>query len=182
MCNLKMSMRLCREHMLASPHSSCCTCHSLLELEQAAVSTLHVSYSRAARGACAAALPAAAAAVPLYTLFCAPITCIMHCRLPVKSNSDRDALLALVAEVVVESHSVLVFCAGRAAAQSCASMLATELGRLVGQPSPSQAAARQELVEELRVALAGAVNADLERMIGEQQPAVPASRPPAATQ
>jgi Lhr-like helicase len=90
----------------------------------------------------------------------------MHCRLPLKGSSDREALLALVAEVVVESHSALVFCAGRAAAQSCASMLATELGRLVGPPSPAQAAARQELVEELRVALAGAVNADLERMIG----------------
>jgi hypothetical protein len=84
----------------------------------------------------------------------------------VQGGSDRDALLALVAEVVVEAHSVLMFCAGRAAAQSCASMLATELGRLVGPPSAAQAAARRELVEELRVALAGAVNADLERMIG----------------
>uniref|UniRef100_A0A383VNY9 DNA-directed DNA polymerase n=1 Tax=Tetradesmus obliquus TaxID=3088 RepID=A0A383VNY9_TETOB len=86
-------------------------------------------------------------------------------RLPVQGKSDRDALLALVAEVVVESHSVLVFCAGRAAAQSCAAMLAGELGRLVGPPSAAQAAARAELVAELRVALAGGVNAELERMM-----------------
>lgn len=33
---------------------------------------------------------------------------------------DKDRLLPLVAEVVAEGHSVLVFCAGRAQCKSCA--------------------------------------------------------------
>lgn len=93
------------------------------------------------------------------------------CRLPGKSGShdkaaEQENLLALVAEVAVEQHSTLVFCASRHAAESCARLLAKQLGRLIGPPTASQAAARSELVEQLRIALAGYSNQDLEHMMG----------------
>jgi hypothetical protein len=50
-------------------------------------------------------------------------------RLPVSGKNDRESLVALVSEVVSEGHSVLVFCGGRAAAQSCAGLLVSQLHR-----------------------------------------------------
>eukprot|EP00878_Enallax_costatus_P029732 GHUV01032275.1.p1 GENE.GHUV01032275.1~~GHUV01032275.1.p1 ORF type:complete len:187 (+),score=48.44 GHUV01032275.1:326-886(+) len=70
-------------------------------------------------------------------------------RLPVKGKDDKWSLLALVSEVVREGHSVLIFCASRHAAQSCAAMLSKELAAYVGKPSQEQKAAREELVSRL---------------------------------
>eukprot|EP00878_Enallax_costatus_P026280 GHUV01028184.1.p3 GENE.GHUV01028184.1~~GHUV01028184.1.p3 ORF type:complete len:120 (-),score=27.01 GHUV01028184.1:33-392(-) len=74
---------------------------------------------------------------------------LQSCRLPVKGKDDKWSLLALVSEVVREGHSVLIFCASRHAAQSCAAMLSKELAAYVGKPSQEQKAAREELVSRL---------------------------------
>lgn len=70
-------------------------------------------------------------------------------------------------QVVAERHSVLVFCAGRAAAQSCATMLSQQLPKRPGcAPDAALAAARADLVEQLRVALSGSTDPAFEKLLG----------------
>lgn len=70
-------------------------------------------------------------------------------------------------QVVAERHSVLVFCAGRAACQSCAAMLADQLMKRLGPPDPAAAAARSDLIEQLRIALSGSSDPAFEKLLGE---------------
>lgn len=62
---------------------------------------------------------------------------------------------------------MLVFCAGRAASQSCAEVLSKELPKRLGPPSADAAAARAELIESLRIALSGSTEAAFEKLLGE---------------
>eukprot|EP00873_Tetraselmis_striata_P036620 jgi/Tetstr1/456884/TSEL_043555.t1 len=68
-----------------------------------------------------------------------------------KAVQDEDGLLRLVAEVVAEGHSVLVFCQSRQQCQSCATRMAAALPEVVwgahGRPWPPAQA------EQLRAAL-----------------------------
>eukprot|EP00798_Chlamydomonas_sp_ICE-L_P011821 gene11821-33942_t len=86
------------------------------------------------------------------------------------SSRDKDGLVHLIAEVASEQHSTLVFCAGRAACQSCASLIADLLPGQLGQEGAAPAdkvAARLSLIEELRVAMGGHSNTLLERLIAD---------------
>lgn len=87
-------------------------------------------------------------------------------QLPPSVDMDRDHLLPLVSEVVSEGHSVLIFCAGRAACQSCAKMLAQHLPALLGPPTPDQGLARQALVDDIKEALSGYCSPDMAYLIG----------------
>lgn len=63
---------------------------------------------------------------------------------------------------------MLVFCAGRASAQNCAVRLSQELPKLLGAPSAAAAAARADLIEQLRLSLSGCADPALEKLLGEQ--------------
>jgi hypothetical protein len=71
-------------------------------------------------------------------------------------------------QVAAEGHSVLVFCAGRASAQNCAVRLSQELPKLLGPPGAAAAAARADLIEQLRLSLSGCADPAFEKLLGEQ--------------
>ncbi|GAX85126.1 hypothetical protein CEUSTIGMA_g12546.t1 [Chlamydomonas eustigma] len=69
---------------------------------------------------------------------------------------DKDGLVALVAEVVAEGHSCLVFCGTRSGTEVCAAQLASQLPR-----AQALEERRVALVEELMLATGGHANSKL---------------------
>ncbi|KAK9815292.1 hypothetical protein WJX72_001157 [[Myrmecia] bisecta] len=78
---------------------------------------------------------------------------------------DRDRILPLIAEVVADGDSVLVFCAGRKQCQSCAELVAELLPEVLqgGSISAEMAAQRALLIEEMKAAMGGFSNASLQK-------------------
>ncbi|BDA50034.1 DNA polymerase theta [Coccomyxa sp. Obi] len=86
-------------------------------------------------------------------------------QLPESDVRDRDLLLPLVAEVVGEAGSVLVFCASRKQCQSCAELIADLLPGHVPPVSEEVRQAREDLAEGMRGAMGGFADAALERLM-----------------
>ncbi len=92
--------------------------------------------------------------------------------LPTVSNPKRDPdrLVPLIAEVVVQGHSALVFCATRKACETCAQLLMELLPLAVaaGLDGPQAAALQQrrlQLLSEMRLAMGAPVPEKLEQAI-----------------
>ena len=85
----------------------------------------------------------------------------------VRSRRPRARGACRLLQVVAESHSVLVFCSGRQASKSCAEMLSRELVKRLGPPSAAAAAARADLIEQLRIALSGSSDEKFEQLLGK---------------
>jgi replicative superfamily II helicase len=89
--------------------------------------------------------------------------------LPGSIPCDKDRILPLVAEVVAEGHSVLLFCAGRSPAEACASLIAAHLPQLVtvDQGMAEVMEERQRLLAQLQEDMGGYKNELLEKLICE---------------
>ncbi|MEW5302206.1 MAG: hypothetical protein WDW36_005009 [Sanguina aurantia] len=81
-------------------------------------------------------------------------------------SRDQDRLLPLISEVVEEGHSVLVFCAGRRACESCADLVAQLLAGVLKVPTPDAVLAKRALlIQELQDAMAGHRNGTFEALL-----------------
>ncbi|DBA82486.1 TPA: hypothetical protein ACH3X2_000714 [Trebouxia sp. C0005] len=87
--------------------------------------------------------------------------------LPESTVRDQDRLVPLVAEVVMLSEPVLVFCASRKQTQSCAELLSELLPSHPGCEAVAEAAqeARKALVMDMQDAMGGFSNAALEKLM-----------------
>ena len=88
--------------------------------------------------------------------------------LPGSVARDKDRILPLVAEVVAEGHSVLLFCAGRSPAEACASLIAEYLPQMLAlDPGLEVMEERQRLLVQLQEDMGGYRNQLLERLISK---------------
>ncbi|KAL0029501.1 hypothetical protein WJX77_012503 [Trebouxia sp. C0004] len=87
--------------------------------------------------------------------------------LPESAARDQDHLVPLVAEVVMLSEPVLVFCASRKQTQSCAELLSELLPSHLGCEAVAEAAqeARKALVVDMQDAMGGFSNTALEKLM-----------------